>query len=145
MNTADTPDIDGLDEFMSAPASQTMVMGITPTDTPRPAFTLRPLPPRMRTRTLMKAQYDELPGGEQKLIGFKPETVQETIEGGYLLRCMKGHSVAIDSLDTLRELKLGEYVSIINTKDADGGVVAHLPVSAVIEQPRNRKSATSTA
>ncbi len=134
-------EVDGLDEFMSATAPATMVMGITPENTPRPAFTLRPLPPRVREKTMMRAQYDEVPGGEKKLIGFKPEVIRETIEGGYLLRCMKGHSVAIDSLDQLKDMKLSAYVSMINPTDADDTPVAHLPLASVIEQPRSRKAA----
>ncbi len=138
-------EIDGLDDFVhggSAP-QQAVVMGITPENTPRPAFTLTPMPPRQRTRTMMVPQYEEMEVEEkdgdtvrlrktQRLIGFKPVEKLEEVSGGYMLRAMKGHSVFIDNIDQLKNYKLSQYVKMINPNDADGAVVSHVPLSAVV-------------
>lgn len=105
-------DIDGLDDFVHSGPTP-MVMGITPENAPRPAFRLEKLAPRVRTRTLMEPQYEENDDGKQKLIGFRPRVVEEKLEGGYLVHCMKGHKVAIDSLEQLRSMGLAGYVPMI--------------------------------
>lgn len=110
-NTA-AEDIDGLDEFVQG-GPMPMVMGITPENAPRPAFRLERLPPRVRTRTLMDPQYEENEDGKRKLVGFRPRVIEEKIDGGYLVHCMKGHKVAIDSLEKLQSMGLGGYVPML--------------------------------
>ena len=120
MAKQEVDDVDGLDEFMGT-MPQPMVMGITPENAPRPAFRLEKLPPRVREKTMMVAQYEEDGEGRKgKLIGFKPEVVHERVEGGYLVHCMKGHKVAIDSLEKLHKMGLGGYVPML--KLSNGGI-----------------------
>lgn len=119
MAKQEVEDVDGLDDFM-ANSPTPMVMGITPENAPRPAFRLEKLPPRVREKTMMEAQYeDNGDGNKGKLIGFKPRVVHERVEGGYLVHCMKGHKVAIDSLEKLQKMGLGGYVPML--KLSNGG------------------------
>jgi len=120
MAKQEVDDVDGLDDFM-ANSPTPMVMGITPENAPRPAFRLEKLPPRMREKTVMEAQYEEDGEGRKgKLIGFKPRVVHEQVPSGYLVHCMKGHKVAIDSLEKLHKMGLGGYVPML--KLSGGGV-----------------------
>lgn len=124
MSKAQVEDVDGLDDFM-AEAPAPMVMGITPENTPRPAFRLEKLPPRVRERTIMEAQYEDNgeEGKQGKLIGFRPRVVKEQITGQYMVHCMKGHKVAIDSLEALHKMGLGGYVPMLKVNGFEGEVV----------------------
>ncbi len=120
MAKQEVEDVDGLDDFMGTTPTP-MVMGITPENAPRPAFRLEKLPPRVREKTMMVAQYEEDADGRKgKLIGFKPQVVHEQVPAGYLVHCMKGHKVAIDSLEQLHKMGLGGYVPML--KLSNGGV-----------------------
>lgn len=135
---SDDPEVDGLDAFMNdGPAP--MVLGITPENMPRPAFRLEKLAPRVRERTMMRPQYEENDDGKKKLVGFKPEVVTETVEGGYLVHCMKGHKVAIESLEKLQKMGLGGYVPMLklSSDKYEGEPTGAVHVSQVTRSARN--------
>lgn len=140
-NKPEVNDVEGLDDFMAAPGgTMPMVMGITPENAPRPAFRLEKLPPRKRIKIIMKAQYEEDEEGKKtKLIGFKPTEVEELVEAGYLVHCMKGHKVAVDSLEQLQAMGLGGYVPMLKLSGDkyEGEVTGAVHPSQVAVRSRN--------
>jgi len=135
---SDELEVDGLEEFMNdGPAP--MVLGITPENMPRPAFRLEKLAPRVREKTMMEPQYEENDDGKRKLVGFRPVVVKETVEGGYLVHCMKGHKVAIDSLEKLQKMGLGGYVPMLKLSGDkyEGEPTGAVHVSQVAVRSRN--------
>lgn len=137
-------EVDGLDEFMNAGGAMPMVMGITPENAPRPAFRLEKLPPRKRIKIIMVAQYEEDDEGKKtKLIGFKPTEQEEVVSGGYLVHCMKGHKVAVDSLEQLQKMGLGGYVPML--KLTDGGFGSDVTGAVHASQVAVRSGTTKTS
>lgn len=131
--------IEGLDEFLSD--VPVVVQGITPEQNRRPAFTLHPAPPRKRVRTIMEPQMDTK-DGKEIVLGFKPKQIEEIVEGGYMLRAMKGHSIFIDNLSQLADYKLSAYVKMVDNSDPDDLRPSTVPLAAVVEKRSSRNATT---
>lgn len=93
--------------------TQIMYAGAEPVQAPKPAFTLEPM---TRTRTVTKCKRDEN--------GFV--MVDELVEeDGFMVRCYRGHSVFVTSLNELKRMKLDRMVPLLGKDDE---AVAVIPV-----------------
>jgi len=85
--------------------------GAAPIEAPKPAFTLEPM---TRSRTITKCVRDEN--------GFvmRDEVIEDA---GFMVRCYKGHSVFVTSIDELRRMKLDKMIPLLNNDDNPVAVV----------------------
>jgi len=91
--------------------SQIMYAGAEPIQAPKPAFILEPM---TRTRTVTICKKDEN--------GFTM-TEEDVTEDGYMVRCYRGHSVFVTSLNELKRMKLDRMVPLLNKDDEAVAVV----------------------
>lgn len=113
-----------LDEFVNDVPQP--IVAMLPQQATKPAFRLIALGPRTVERTV--AVRDEN--------GFKFVKKQEQVEGGYLLKAYKGHSVYIPSLNELRNRGLDVFVPMINSDNDE--VVGMTHTSSVTSKQSNK-------
>jgi hypothetical protein len=102
------------------------IVAMLPQQATKPAFRLIALGPRTVERTVAVRDTD----------GFKFVKEKHQVEGGYLLKAYKGHSVYIPSLNELRSRGLDVYVPMINSDNDE--VVGMTHTSAVTTKQSNK-------